>query len=111
MDNKPKMAAWKSTEAWTRADDYLSAMARRRTARKAREPKPRTQPEVPRFMLSTLPFLLLFAALFVITIGIVVAAWPTAQPPPRPQVEAHELGTAPKGWFQKAEREFHRQAR
>jgi hypothetical protein len=111
VDNKPKIATAKAPEAWTRPDEYLGALARRRTARKAREPKPRTQPEAPRFALSTLPFLLLMIGLLVVTIAVAIAAWPGSAPQPRPQAERHELGTAPKGWFQKAEREFHRQQR
>jgi hypothetical protein len=96
------------TGAWTRPDEYVAALARRRTARKARETKPRTQPEAPRFLLSTLPFLLLFVALAVITVGIVVMAWPGNQPQQRPKVVAErEQGVAAKGWFQEAQKEFH----
>ena len=94
---------------WTQADDYMGALARRRTARRSRERGPRTQPDEPRFSLSTLPFLLLLGALLVIAIGIAVTAWPGNQPAPKPKQAAHELGTAPKGWFQEAEREFHKQ--
>ena len=112
MDDKRNLAGTKGAEAWTRPGDYLGAMARRRTARQAREPSPpRTQPESPRFTLSTLPFLVLFAALLVITIGIALAAWPSGSPDPRQEAQRQELGTAQKGWFQKAERDFHRQAR
>jgi hypothetical protein len=115
VKNKPKVVPFEFSEAWTRADDYIVAMARRRTARKAREPRPRTQPETPRFLLSTLPFLIVMVGLFVITIGFVVAAWPggspQAQVQAQVQAQGHELGTAPRGWFQKAERDFHRQAR
>ena len=52
-------------EPWTRPDEYIGALARRRTARRSRGDKirPRTQPEAPRFALSTLPFLVLFGAL------------------------------------------------
>ena len=88
-------------------EDYIAAMARRRTARRQREPKPRTQPAEPRFSLSTLPFLLLIAALGLLGIAIMVAAWPGGWPQPRPSVAApHELGTAPPDWFEKAKREF-----
>jgi len=93
--------------AWTRPEDYFVALARRRTARRSREPKLRTQPETPRFLLSTLPFLLLFVALAVITVDIVVMAWPGSQPQPKSQLAEHEQGVAAKGWFQKAQKEFH----
>lgn len=108
MKNKGDLAPPKPGGAWTRPDAYLGALARRRTARKAREPGPRTEPESPRFLLSTLPFILLFVALLVITVGVVIAAWPGNQPQPQPKVAERERGVAPKGWFQEAEKEFHR---
>lgn len=94
-------------ESWTRLDAYLASLARRRTARRARMPGPRTEPEAPHFLLSTLPFLALIAGLAVMSVAIAIAAWPVRQPvaaPARPP--AHELGTAPKGWFQEAQKEF-----
>lgn len=96
-------------EQWTRVDQYFAALARRRTARRARDKRrPRSEPDDPRFSLSTLPFLVLFAALAVIATVIIVSAWPGAQPPPRARPLAHELGWAPKGWYQEAGREMHR---
>ena len=93
---------------WTRVDDYLVALARRRAAHHRHEPKPRTEPEVPRFSLSTLPFLALLAALLVLSVAIIVLAWPGNQPRPQPKPPAsHEQGYAPKGWLQEAEKEFH----
>jgi len=95
-------------ESWTRLDNYLASLARRRTARRSRSPGPRTEPETPHFLLSTLPFLVLIAGLAVLSVAIAIAAWPVRQPelasmkPP----PAHELGTAPKGWFQEAQKEF-----
>jgi anti-sigma factor RsiW len=91
---------------WTRADDYLGAMARRRTARRQREPGPRTQPETPRLLLSTIPFLALIAALAILAVAIMIVAWPGSQPQPRQASVAREQGVAAKGWFQDAEREF-----
>lgn len=86
--------------AWTRVDDYLVALARRRTERRRREPKPRTQPENPRAGLSTLPFLALILALAVLASAIVVTAWPGRErPPPKPRPASAEPGTAPPGWF------------
>jgi len=93
--------------SWTRVEDYLGAMARRRTERRKREPKPRTQPEAPRLLLSTLPFLALIAALAVLAVAIMVMAFPGGQPQQRPRPVQHEQGVAAKGWFQEAQREFH----
>lgn len=92
---------------WTRAEDYVAALARRRTARWKREPRlKRTQPESPRLLLSTIPFLALIAALAILAVGIMIVAWPGTQPQISHKVAPRELGVAPKGWFQKAEKEF-----
>ena len=107
MENKGELAPVR-TRKWTSVDDYFEALARRRTARRARRVEPRTEPEVPRFTLSTLPFLALFLGLAVLAIGIAVAAWPGSQPQPRPQAAQHEQGVAAKGWFQKAKKEMRR---
>jgi hypothetical protein len=95
---------------WTRIDDYFESLARRRTARRARSLPPRTEPETPRFSLSTLPFLALFAGLAILAVGIAISAWPGNQPAPRPQEVQHEKGVAPKGWFQEAEKEMRRRS-
>jgi hypothetical protein len=96
-------------DRWTRAEDYLGAMARKRGFRRSRRAKDRTEPESPRMFLSTVPFLALMALLAVLTVGIVIAAFPGAQPPSTPQqVAQKEMGVAPKGWFQEAQKEFHR---
>jgi len=92
---------------WTRVEDYLGAMARRRTERRRREPKPRTQPEAPRLLLSTLPFLVLIAAMAVLAAGIMIIAFPGTQPQPQPRPVAHQQGIASKGWFQEAQKQFH----
>jgi hypothetical protein len=105
MKNKGDVAPYESRN-WTRPEDYLGAMARRRTARKKREGKPRTQPESPRLMLSTLPFFALLAAMAVLTVAIMVVAWPGSQPQVQPQPVQHEQGVAAKGWFQEARKEF-----
>ena len=105
MKNKGDVAPFESRN-WTRPEDYLGALARRRTARKSREPKPRTEPEAPRLLLSTLPFFALLVAMAALTAAIVVIAWPGSQPQPRPKLALHEEGVAPKGWFQEAEKEF-----
>ena len=53
--------------------------------------------------------MLLIGALLVITVGIAVIAWPGSQPAPVNRIEPREIGKAPKGWFQEAQREFHKQ--
>lgn len=94
--------------SWTRVDDYFEALARRRTARRARAVPPRTEPEAPRFGLSTLPFLILFGGLAILAMGIAVSAWPGGHLPPKAEAAGqHEPGFAPKGWFQEAEKEMH----
>jgi hypothetical protein len=113
VESKGDLAPRPASRNWTRVDDYLGALARRRTYRHRREPPPgkRTMPEAPRFALSTLPFLLLFAGLAVMAIAIAVAAWPGQQRAEvKRQTEARELGTAPKGWLQDAQRRMHRQS-
>jgi len=106
--NEDDLSEPKALGTWTRAEDYVLSLAHRRTARRAREAGPRTQPEAPRFLLSTLPFLLLIAAVALIAVVIIVAAWPGNRAPPRAaQPQEREVGTAPKGWFEEAKREFH----
>lgn len=96
------------TRRWTRAGDYVEALARRRTARRERAPKVRTEPENARLLLSTLPFLALLALLGVLAVAIMVIAFPGSQPAPRePRPPEHEQGVAAKGWFQEAQKEFH----
>jgi hypothetical protein len=94
-------------EPWVRIEDYFVSLARRRSARRSRAPQLRTEPEAPRFLLSTLPFLTLIGGLAVLTVAIAVTAWPVRQATPAHSVSApHELGIAPKGWFQEAQKEF-----
>lgn len=110
MSHKAKIVEPARPQPWTRPDDYLSAMARKRSFRRAREPKVRTQPERPRLLLSTVPFLALLALLAVLAVAIMIIAFPGSQPQVRePAPAAKEQGVAARGWFQKAEREFHRQ--
>ena len=106
MKNKGELAP-PELRRWTRADDYLSALARRRTARRKREgDQARTQPETPRLLLSTVPFLALIAALAILGVAIMITAWPGSHPQATHPPEQRELGVAPKGWFQEAEKEF-----
>lgn len=96
------------TRPWARIDEYVVGLARRRTARRAQSPGPRTQPEDPRFSLSTLPFLLLMGALIVIAAAVFFVAMPGSAPRPEPTAKAAEKGVAERGWLEDAEREFHR---
>jgi hypothetical protein len=83
-------------------------MARKRSFRRAREPKLRTQPERPRLMLSTIPFVALLLSLGVLALAIMVLAFPGTQPqfqePAKPKVQ----GVAQHGWFQEAQKQFHK---
>jgi len=86
-------------------------MARKRSARhRARRERGRTEPEVPRLLLSTLPFAMLIALLGVLAVAIMIAAYPGNQPPPaQPTKVAAEQGYAPKGWMQEAQKDMRRQ--
>jgi hypothetical protein len=93
---------------WTRPEDYLGAMARKRTFRRTRRRGGRSEPYSPRLLLSTLPFVALLGLLGVLAAAIMVVAFPGSQPSPKvPQLAQREQGVAPKGWFQEAQREFH----
>jgi hypothetical protein len=94
---------------WTRPDAYIGALARKRSFRRAHAGKRRTQPESPRMMLSTLPFLALLGLLAILAVAIMIIAFPGNQPPPKPQqVAAKEQGRAERGWFQEAQKHFHK---
>ena len=85
-------------------------MARKRSYRRANRRRGRTEPESPQLLLSTIPFLGLIALLGVLSIAIMVAAFPATQPHPAPkrvQVTQHEPGVAPRGWLQEAQKQFH----
>ena len=93
---------------WTRPEDYLGAMARKRDFRRGRQKGDRTEPESPRPLLSTVPFLALIALLGVLAVAIMITAFPGAQPRQTPpKVAQKQVGVAQKGWFQEAQREFH----
>jgi hypothetical protein len=104
---KERLAESPAGRRWTQPDDYIDAMARKRTARRSRQPEERTQPETPRFGLSTLPFLALLFGLAVLTVAIMLAAWPGSQPQPKQKAPVKEQGYAAKGWFQEAKKQFH----
>lgn len=93
---------------WTRAEDYLGALARKRSFRRSRGRSERSEPESPRLLLSTVPFLALMALLAVLGVAIMVTAFPLTQPREKAAPLAQrEQGVAPRGWFQEAQREFH----
>jgi len=95
--------------SWTRPDSYIGAMARKRSYRKAREDRPRTQPVAPRPWLSTVPFVAVLAVLAVLAVAIMFVAFPGSQPVPKAeQPAARQQGVAPAGWFQKAQKQFHK---
>lgn len=105
-DNRPP--ARETSRRWTRIEDYLVVFGRRRSSPPPLAP--RTTPEEPRFILSTLPFVLLISALFVIGAAIMVMAWPGRHSTPQPQVQGRELGVAKRGWMEDAKKEFHQQS-
>lgn len=94
---------------WTSADDYVAAMARRLAARRGRSARRRSEPETPRFSLSTLPFAILLGGLAILAVAIMMAAFPGFQPQHKATDSVREQGVAPRGWFQEAQRDFHRQ--
>jgi hypothetical protein len=91
---------------WTRIDTYIEALARRGTARRRRQTAARTEPEFPRLMLNTVPFVATMLVLAVLVILFAVVAWPASQPEFKPKPEQRELGTAHRGWFQEAQKQF-----
>lgn len=108
MKEKERLKGPTPRSAWTRAEDYIGAMARTRTFRRAHREKVRTQPERPRLLLSTVPFLTLIALLAVLAVAIMIVAFPGTQPQQRAsRPDAKEKGVAERGWFQEAQKQFH----
>lgn len=108
MGDLQRLFGVRPARQWTRPETYVSAIARKRRFRRAHADRPRTQPERPQLMLSTLPFLALFAFLAVLAVAIMVMAYPGNRPAPRPHAAAKpERGIAQPGWFQDAQRQFH----
>jgi hypothetical protein len=103
-DNRPP--AREASRRWTRIEDYMVVFGRRRSS----PLPPRTTPEEPRFILSTLPFMLLITALFAVGAAMMVVAWPVGNPTPRQQAQPHEQGVAERGWLDDAKKEFRQQA-
>jgi hypothetical protein len=108
VKEKQRVAIPPPPRAWTRADDYIGAMVRKRSFRRARAERQRTQPERPTLLLSTVPFLALSGLLAILAVAIMVAAFPGAQPQHKAsQAVAREQGVAQRGWFQEAQKEMH----
>ena len=92
---------------WTRPDDYVAALARKRTARKSRDPNPKHQHEASRFPVHMWPFVALMIMLAILVVATILIAFPGNQPDLKPRAaEKPEKGYAPKGWLQEAEKEF-----
>jgi hypothetical protein len=109
VSRKPDVDAPESPRAWTGPDAYIGALARKRRFRHSRADKPRTQPEAPRMLLSTIPFIALLALLAVLAVAIMISAFPGAQPRSGPQqIASQEKGVAQRGWFQEAQKQFHK---
>jgi len=105
---KERLESSAAARTWTRIEDYYRPLQQRSAQRLTRF-KPRTQPERPALLLTTLPFVALLGAMILLTAAIVVIAWPPSQPQIAAPVPAAvpELGTAPKGWLQEAQKRFH----
>jgi hypothetical protein len=108
VKEKQKLANPEPEGAWTRPETYVEALVRTRSFRRAHRETPRTQPERPRLMLSTIPFLVLLVLLAVLAIAIMIIAFPGSQPIQKPRLAVHEQGVARPGWFQEAQKEMHR---
>ena len=93
---------------WTRPEDYLGALASKRSFRQRWRRSDRGE-ESSRLMLSTIPFVALLSLLGILAVAIMVTAFPGSQPLVKaPELPQREQGVAQKGWFQEAQREFHR---
>ena len=108
MKQQEKLASPEPEGAWTKPEAYLSALVRMRTFRRAHREMPRTQPERPRLLLSTVPFLVLIVLLGVLAVAIMIVAYPGNQPVQRPKPVPHQQGVAERGWFQEAQKEMRR---
>ena len=103
-DNEPA-ARRQSANRWERIDNYLVGLARTRRSQRQRRLKPRSEPEAPRALLSTVPFVTLIIALGVMAFAIIVSAWPGRERQrATPQPQERELGRAPPGWIDRADR-------
>ena len=94
---------------WTRAEDYVGALARKRSHRRNRRASGRTQSESPGLLLSTVPFLALIALLAVLALAIMISAFPGTQPQQfGAKATPKQQGVASRGWLQEAQKDFHK---
>lgn len=108
MKEKQRVASPAPGQPWTKPEDYIGALARKRSLRRARRERIRTEPDRPRLLLTTVPFFALIGLLAILAIAIMVVAFPGSQPLAKPKVAAaREQGVAQRGWFQEAQKEMH----
>ncbi len=107
VKEQEKLANSAPEDAWTRPETYVGALVRKRSFQRAHREQPRTEPEKPRLLLSTLPFLVVIGLLAVLAVAIMILAFPGNQPRPKPKpVATHDQGVAARGWFQEAQKEM-----
>ena len=104
LDERTKPAG-----GWTGVENYLVALARRRTARHKREGRPgsRMDPDEPRNIVGTIPFIIMMGAFLLLFVAIASLAWPSHERSAAKKAE-REIGTAPPGWLEKAEQEMNK---
>ena len=104
----PKTAPYSESDRWTRIDVYLTGLRQQRRIRKSHKVAIRSEPESPNLALSTLPFAALLAVLAVLTVVFALLAVPSSPPKAKAAAAAtaQQPGTAPKGWFQEAQKQF-----
>jgi hypothetical protein len=99
--DRPDSKQGEATSEWTRLAEYLDLgrLWRRAGRRHRRRMSPRTEPSAPGlFSLGMLPFVLLLAALALLSILVIVTSVP-GQGSPERRAAPPELGTAPPGWL------------
>ena len=109
MKKRDQLASPAPKNSWTRPDAYIEALARKRSFRRRRTDRLRTQPERPRLLLSTVPFMALIGLLAILAVLIMILAFPGTQPQQKArQFAQKEQGIAAPGWFEEAQKEMHR---
>jgi hypothetical protein len=109
VKKRDQLASPAQESSWTRPDAYIEALARKRSFRRRNADRQRTQPERPRLLLSTAPFMALIGLLAVLAVLIMILAFPGSQPQQKArQLAQKEQGVAQPGWFQEAQKEMHR---